>query len=333
MTLRLREFNTLRNFKFYINASHDFRFPFYHPTNPYRLNGLFPDMEDVLSECGEKFRRDYGENFLSINIRGSWIRGIPTRGDDIDVLFIIDGLPEKEKERISSTTRKVLRDKDEEFITCEGKWEDDVKVDPISFLDFSEVGTIMNSFMYGIKQFQAKAKPGDRDQYMDAFIGSHMTKKILSFLKSGILIPYVGWIFGQEKKMVVFDRLGQYLPIPTVRTSLYSPEEIDFTKELIRQIFIARNLIFPSIKLRRYVDLTWEDAPGLKEEALAQYRLTESLERIHARAVINYICTAKFEEKYFGEWTVKERIDKFAANYDLMVDYIKTRIPHSPPAT
>ena len=332
MIPRLREFNTLRNFKFYINASHDFRFPFYHPTNPYRLNGLFTDLEDILCECGEKFQRDYGDNFLSINMRGSWIRGIPTQGDDIDVLFIVDGLPVEEKDRILETTRNVLRQRDEEFLTCEGKWEDDVRVDPISFLDFSEVGTIMNSFMYGLKQFHFLSGPGNKDQYMDAFIGSHMTKKVFSFLKSGILIPYIGWIFGLENKSVVFDRLERYLPIPTAPTALYSPEEIDFTKELIRQTFIARNLIFPSIKLRRYVELTWENAPGLKEEALAQYNLIVPLERIYARAVINYICTAKFEIKYFGERTVKERIDKFAANYDLMVDYIITRIPHFPPA-
>jgi hypothetical protein len=331
MEPRLREFNTLRNFKFYINASYDFRFPFYHPTNHYRLNGLFTDLEDVLCECGEKFRRDYGENFLSINMRGSWIRGIPTRGDDIDVLFIIQELPDEEKRRITETTRRILRQRDGEFITCEGKWEDDVKVEPISFLDFAEAGTILNSFMYGLKQLHLSPALRTKDHDMDAFMGSHMTKKILTFLKSGILIPYVGWIYGLEKKKTVFDCLDQYLPIPTTKTALYSAEEIDYTKELIRQTFIARNLIFPSIKLRRYVDLDWSDSPGLKEEALSLYRMIEPLERIHARAVINYVCTARFEEKYFGIRTVKERIDKFAANYDLMVDYVLTRIPHSLP--
>lgn len=331
MAGRLREFNTLRNFKYYINASHDFRFPFYHPTNPYRLNGIFPELEEVLFECGEKFRRDYGKNFFSINMRGSWLRGIPTRGDDIDVLFIVDGLPAEEKERISQTTRKILRDRDDEFITCEGKWEDGIRVDPISFLDFSEMETIMNIFMYGLKQFHRSGDLMDRDLYMDSFVGSHLAGKILTFLKSGILIPYVGWIFGLEKKKEVFDRLGRYLPIPTRKTPLYSEAEIDYTKELLRQTFIARNLIFPSIKLRRYVDLTWKDEPGLKEEALSQYHLIEPLEKIHARAVINYLCTAKFELKYFGESTVLARIGKFAANYDLMVDYVFTRIPHFPP--
>ena len=336
MKSRLREFNTLRNFKFYINASHDFRFPFYHPTNPYRLNGLFPDLEDIICEQGEKYRREYGGNFLSINMRGSWIRGIPTRGDDIDILFIVDRLPEDEKERIRLSTRRALVERDQEFITCEGKWEDDVRVDPISFLDFSCVDTIMNSFMYGLKQFRSMEntnteKTDDRDRYMEGFIGSSKTGKVLSFLKSGILIPYVGWIFGLEKKVEVFDRMSKWLPIPTRKTDLYSEEEIDYTKELIRQIFIARNLIFPSIKLKRYVELTLDNIPGLKEEALSQYRLIEPLERIHARAVINYICTSKFETKYFGESTVRERISKFAANYDLMVDYVITRIPHSPP--
>ena len=331
MKSRLREFNTLRNFKFYINASHDFRFPFYHPTNPYRLNGLFPDLEDILCEQGEKYRRDYGGQFLSINMRGSWIRGIPTRGDDIDVLFIVDGLPEAEKEHIILSTRRALVNRDPEFMTCEGKWEDDVRVDPISFLDFSDVDTIMNSFMYGLKQFQKSEEADNRDHYMEGFVGSHKTSKVLSFLKSGILIPYVGWIYGLEKKAEVFDRLSKWLPITTRGTDLYRAAEIDYTKELIRQTFIARNLIFPSIKLKRYVELTWDDMPGLKEEALTQYRLIEPLERIHARAVINYICTTKFEAKYFGESTIRERISKFAANYDLMVDYVITRIPHSLP--
>jgi len=145
---------------------------------------------------------------------------------------------------------------------------------------------------------------------------------LLPFLKSGILIPYVGWIFGKEKKKEIFNEIGQYLPIPTKKSGPGTEKEIDITKETIRQIFIARNLIFPSIKIEQIVQLTNDDIYLYKKEALSLYNYLESLEFIHARAVLNYIYTAKIEVKFFGKRMISQRINKFAASYEKLVDYI-----------
>ena len=65
---------TEENLRFYLESSTRFRFPFYDPENPYRKNGLFVHLEETVMEAGEKFQNDYGENFVSINLRGSWLR-------------------------------------------------------------------------------------------------------------------------------------------------------------------------------------------------------------------------------------------------------------------
>ena len=313
---------TEEKFRFYIESSSRFRFPFFDPENPYRKNGLFVQLDDALKDCGEHFRRDYGSRFVSVNMRGSWLRGIPLRDDDIDVLFIVSGLPVEEQNRISESARSRLKAANDLFNMCRGKEEEGLHVDPILFLDLSAVGTIMNTFMYGLGRLLDSTRGTARDAFQDSMFGSHLIKKILNFLKSGILIPYVGWIFGEDRKPEVFDTIARHLPIPTRPTPLYDVEEIDTGKELIRQTFIARNLIFPSIKLREFVDLKDPDIPRFKEEALRLYRPLELMEKVHARAVVNYLYTAKIEQKFIGRSQIRERVAKFTADYDAMVAYI-----------
>ena len=315
---------TEEKLRFYLESSSHFRFPFFDPENPYRKNGLFVHLEETLMETGSKFQKEYGDNFLSINLRGSWLRGIPLEDDDIDLLFIIRDLPGKEQFYIQSYCRQVLRDKNQVYKVCEGKEEDGKRVDPISFLDLKHLPTIMGSFMYGLHHFLKTDNIKQRDRYQDSFFGSKIREKLANFLQSGILIPYVGWIYGKWKKEEVFDELDSFLPIPSRETGIYQEEEVEETKDILRQTFVARNLIYPAINLKEFIDPSEIHVPEFKEEALALYRSIEPLKLVHARAVMNYLYTSALEIKLFGYRHILDRVERFAGHYDKLVHYILT---------
>jgi hypothetical protein len=320
----LDKITTEEKIRFYLESSSHFRFPFFDPENPCRKNGLFVHLEETLMETGEKFQKDYGENFISINLRGSWLRGIPLEEDDIDLLFIIRNLSHEEKSRIQSCCRRELREKHHAFRVCEGKMENGVRVDPITFLDIAQVPTIISLFMYGLRHFYAEDQKIQRDRYQDNFFGSKIQEKLSQFVQSGILIPYVGWVYGKWKKEEVFDEIATFLPIPSKDTGIYEEDEVELTKDIIRQTFIARNLIYPAIKLKHLVTPSEIHVPEFKEEALALYRSIEPLKGVYARAVMNYLYTSAIELKLFGRRYIMDRVEMFAGHYDKLVHYILT---------
>ncbi len=305
--------------KFYLKSCKYFRFPFFDPTNCYRRDGLFGQLEDCLTTVGEELSRRYGRNFISINLRGSWLRGIPTRGDDVDVLYIVDGLSDTDVASMRDYTAQSLRQSNQLFRMCEGKIENSMKVFPIFTLDLSSIRTIMNSYMYGLGLFLRRNRERSRDTYQDSFMGSTLTEKKSRFLKSGILIPYVGWLYGRERKQEVFDELARHLPVPTQPTMLYSMEEIDEAKETLRQAFIARNLIYPSLEIKKLVDLKTQDTDDLKQEAMDLYQALHPLDEVYTRAIVNYMYTLKIEERLLEQVITRERVRKFAPNYDSLV--------------
>jgi hypothetical protein len=315
---------TEEKLRFYLESSTHFRFPFFDPENPYRKNRLFVHLEDTLMEAGAKFESEYGQNFISINLRGSWLRGIPLEDDDIDLLFIIRDLPVKEQFYIQSYCRQVLREKNQVYKVCEGKMEDGVRVTPITFLDICKVPTIMSLFIYGLHQFLKDDRGKQRDLYQDSYFGSKLQEKLSKFVQSGILIPYVGWIYGKWKKEEVFDKISEFLPIPSGKAGIYGEDEVETTKDILKQTFIARNLIYPAIKLKGLVSSSEIYVPEFKEEALMLYRSIEPLQGIHARAVMNYLYTSALELKLFGHRLIMDRVERFAGHYDQLVHYILT---------
>ena len=96
------------------------------------------------------------------------------------------------------------------------------------------------------------------------------------------------------------------------------------TKDIIRQTFVARNLIYPAINLKAFVDPSEIHVPEFKEEALALYMSIEPLKRVHARAVMNYIYMSALELKLFGHRLIMDRVERFAGHYDKLVHYILT---------
>lgn len=313
-----KDINT-QQITFYLKSCKYFRFPFFDPTNCYRRDGLFGQLEESLSRAGDELTKRYGRDFISLNLRGSWLRGIPIQGDDVDVLFIVNGLPEEEVWNMRECTREILFQENPLFRICEGKVEHGMKVNPIIHLDLARVRTILNTYMYGLGRCLERNREPRRDTYQDAFIGSHLAEKKTQFLKSGILIPYVGWVYGRDRKQEVFEELARYLPVPTRPTMLYTEEEVDEAKETIRQAFIARNLIYPSLEIKKWVDLKSLDLHALKEEAVALYPALETLEDVQARAIVNYIYTLEIEKRFLGEVVTRERVKKFAPNYDQLV--------------
>ncbi|MFW6140084.1 MAG: hypothetical protein ACOC5S_01865 [Acidobacteriota bacterium] len=313
--------------KFYLKSCKYYRFPFFDPRNCYRHIGLFDKLEHTLTEIGEKMQKEFGDDFISINLRGSWLRGIPVEGDDVDVLFIVNDLPREQKQRILDYTRNYLRNKDPLFRMCEGKIESGLKVAPITFLDLKMIPVIMNRYMYGLESFIKSHQEKERDSYQDHYLGSKITEKKSEFLKSGILIPYVGWIYGSDKKKTVFEEIEKYLPRPTRQTSLYSEMEIDETKETLRQAFIARNLVYPSLDVKKGIQLSEKNSSELKEQAVSLYENLEPLEDVFARAVVNYLYTIKIEEKFLGERLTPDRIEKFSSTYDQLVNDVMEKAP------
>ncbi len=320
--LSLDQTVTEEKLRFYLKSSRHFRFPFFDPENPYRKNGLFLHLEDTLMEAGEKFQKDYGENLISINLRGSWLRGIPLEDDDIDLIFIIRDLPAEEQIRIQNYCREVLREKNHIYRVFEGKVEDGVRVEPITFLDMTKLPTIMSLFMYGLCHFLEDDRKKQRDNYQDFFLGSKLQEKFSKFLQSGILIPYVGWIYGEWKKEEIFDEIATFLPIPSRKVGLYGEGEVEATEEIVLQTFIARNLIYPAIKLKQFVSPSEIHVPVFKEEALVLYRSIKPLESVYARAIMNYLYTSALELKLYGHRLIKDRVEKFAGTYDQLVHYI-----------
>lgn len=323
--VELKRSVTIQQITFYLRSCRFFRFPFFDPNNCYRRDGLFGLLEDVIQGIGTELSRRYGDAFISINMRGSWLRGIPIHGDDVDILFIVRELSIEQKREIEAFTRKTLIAANPLFLMCEGKTMMGVKVDPIIFLDMADIDRIMNGFLYGLERFIEQEARKDRDSYQDSFFGSKLTEKKTQFLKSGILIPYVGWLYGRERKREVFDEIGRYLPVPTRPARIYGEREIDEAKQTLRQAFIARNLIYPSLEIKKWIKLKNHNVEGIKREAMRLYRSLAPLDDIYARAVINYIYTLQIEEKFLGRMVTRERVRKFAPSYDKLVDDILTR--------
>jgi len=315
----LKKTITDQQMKFYLKSCKYYRFPFFDPRNCYRQIGLFDKLEDTLQEIGEKMKQEWGDHFFSINLRGSWLRGIPIEGDDVDVLFIVKDLNREPKQRILDYSRRYLKEKDPIFRMCEGKIEGGVKVSPITFLDLKMIPVIMNKYMYGLEVFIKDYEEKERDSYQDFYFGSKIKEKKSEFLKSGILIPYVGWIYGAERKKEVFTEIENYLPLPTKKISIYSEFEIEEAKETLRQAFITRNLVYPSLDVKKGVDLSEKEMSVHKSQAFELYKNLKPMKDVFARAVVNYLYTLKIEHKLLGEHLTPDRIKKFALTYDELV--------------
>jgi hypothetical protein len=131
-------------------------------------------------------------------------------------------------------------------------------VEPIRFLDLDHVEHILKSYMYGLAGMLY-----EQIDEKDIVGRSRLAEKKRVLLQSGILIPYLLWVYGLENVSRVFRLISQYLPIPTRPIPLFGADVIDETKETLRQAYIARTLTGRPMHLTL---ATGYEVPEIEEE-------------------------------------------------------------------
>jgi hypothetical protein len=293
-----------------------YEYPILDPNN--RFAESFGRLLEELTRIGDRLRQEFPENLVSVGLRGSYSHGHPYDGDDVDVLFIGESLTPEIEEAVLRITREDLAPVG--FELCGGKLDMGFEVEPIRFLDLNDVEVILKSYMYGLANMLY------REQDEQGVVGrAPLAEKKALLLKSGILIPYLLWVYGMENLSRVFHRIGQYLPIPTRPTQSFSADVIDETKQTIRQGYIARTLTGQPIKLTMVMgyhlpeieDEDWGSQPHREAEEL--FFALRPLRTIYQEAVRKHIIQGKLELEVIGRRLSPERIMAFAPTYDGLV--------------
>ncbi len=283
-----------------------------------RYHVIFRRLLQILNRTGDRLKHEFPDQFVALGLRGSYSHGHPYEGNDVDVLFMGEGLTDEIQEVMLRVAGEELTPN--EFELCQGKVEMGLEVKPIRFLDLNDIEAILKSYMYGLA--------GMLYQEIDetAIVGSsRLAEKKRILLQSGILIPYLLWVYGLENVSRVFRLISQYLPIPTRPISLFGADVIDETKETIRQAYIARTLTGRPIHLTM---ATGYEVPGIEPEdyGTAVHREAEELfwalrplKGIHEEAIRKHIIQAKLEIEVVGRRLSPERILTFAPSYNGLV--------------
>jgi hypothetical protein len=293
-----------------------YEYPILDPNSRYCVT--FRRLLDTLVRIGERLEQEFPENLVSLGLRGSHSHGHPYPGDDVDVLFVGQDLTPEIEETILNVTGEGLAS--EGFELCFGKVDMGFFVEPIRFLDLNNIEAILKNYMYGLAGMLY------RDYDKGAVVGrAPLAEKKSQLLQSGILIPYLLWVYGFENVSRVFHLISEHLPIPTRPTQHFSADVIDETKETIRQSYIARTLTGRPIKLTTVMGYKLpelEDADYgsvAHREAEELFRALQPLSTIYREAVEKHIIQAKLEMEVIGRRLSPERILAFAPSYDGLV--------------
>jgi hypothetical protein len=296
-----------------------YEYPVLDPNSRYRVT--FRRLLETLTLIGARLKREFPENLVALGLRGSYSHGHPYEGNDVDVLFMCEGLTEEMQEVMLSVAEELLLPND--FELCHGKVEMGIELQPVRFLDLEKVEGILKSYMYGLAGMLYEEGGEKRD---DDFVGrSRLAEKKRILLQSGILIPYLLWVSGMENVSRVFYRISQCLPIPTRPIPLFGADVIDETKETIRQAYIARTLTGRPMHLTLAMGY---EVPGVEHQDVgtAVHREAEELfwalrplRIIYREAVRKHIIQAKLETEVIGRRLSPERILTFAPSYDGLV--------------
>jgi hypothetical protein len=293
-----------------------YEYPVLDPNSRYRA--IFRRLLETLTLIGDRCKQGFPEHFVALGLRGSYSHGHPYEGNDVDVLFMGEDLTEEIQEEMLRIADERLTPND--FELCHGKMEMGFDVQPIRFLDLREIEGILKSYMYGLS--------GMLYEEVDetAIVGrSRLAEKKKLLLQSGILIPYLLWVYGMENVSRVFRLISQYLPIPTRPIPLFGADVIDETKETLRQAYIARTLTGRPIHLTLatgYVvpEVEHEDiGTSVHREAEELFWALRPLKGIYREAIRKHIVQAKLEMEVVGRRLSPERILTFAPSYNGLV--------------
>jgi len=301
-----------------LNSTNNFEFPIISPSIPQRE--VLSTLLNLIYTIGMELEKLYPHNIISLILRGSYACGHPhTAGDDVDLLFIGDNLTQEIENEVTTLAAERLQQYG--FKLCKGKKYKGIDLQPKRFLDLSRIYEIVNGYLFGLKEFVNYCNEKD-----DSFLKYVPIKaKKLAFLKSGILIPFLLWVYGEWNRQIVFAKISELLPVPTKPLQLYGPESIDEAKETLRQAYIARWLTgnpFQLLQLIEYQipEITKGDiGSSVHNEAEQLFTALRPLEKIYTEAIKKYIILAKLEQDILGRRVTPERIRLFAPSYDNMV--------------
>jgi hypothetical protein len=293
-----------------------YEYPILDPNSRYHV--IFRRLLETLTVIGGRLKQEFPEKLVALGLRGSYSHGHPYEGNDVDVLFMVEGLTEEIQEVMLRVAEEKLVPHD--FELCHGKMEMGIALQPIRFLDINRIEEILKSYMYGLAGmlYEKRAE--------DALVGrSSLAEKKRVLLQSGILIPYLLWVYGLENVSRVFRLISEYLPIPTRPIPLFGADVIDETKETLKQAYIARTLTGRPIHLTMatgYVvpEIEFEDyGAAVYREAEELFWALRPLKRIYQEAINKHVIQAKLEMEVIGRRLSPERILTFAPSYNGLV--------------
>ncbi len=296
-----------------------YEYPILDPNSHYRET--FRILLDTMTAIGDRLKQEVAEKLVALGLRGSYSHGHPYEGNDVDVLFIGEGLTEEIEETMIRIAAEELVPG--EFELCDGKLHLGMRLRPVRFLDLDNVEAILKSYMYGLGTMLYQP---DSEEVERSIVGrGRLAEKKHGLLHSGILIPYLLWVHGLENVSRVFHLISQYLPIPTRPTGLFGADVIDETKETLRQAYIARTLTGRPIHLTM---ATGYKVPEVEEadygslphrEAEELFWALRPMKAIYVEAIRKHIIQAKLEREVIGRRLSPERILTFAPSYDGLV--------------
>ena len=296
-----------------------YEFPILDPNSYYREE--FKRLWQTIHSIGHIVKDRKPEQLVAIGLRGSYSHGHPYEGNDVDLLYTVDGYTEELEDILTTVSAEELAKNG--FKLCDGKEVDGSRLFPVRFFDLRKIEEVLNCYMYGL----------DKLLYLDTCndaamlrMGGHdpMVEKKKNLLHSGILIPYLLWVYGFENVGRVFYQINRHLPIPT-RPTRYPADVINETKETLRQTYIARTLTGRPAHLGM---ATGYAIPDLEEsdfgsephrEAEELFWALIPLREIYLEAVRKHIIQAKLENEVLGRRLSPSRILTFAPSYDGLV--------------
>jgi hypothetical protein len=296
-----------------------YEYPILDPNSRYRK--IFRQLLEALHLIGDRLKQEFPDQLVALGLRGSYSHGHPYEGNDVDVLFMGEDLTDEIREVMLRIAGEELEPR--EFDLCHGKLEMGIQLEPVRFLDLNDVESILKSYMYGLAGMLYEEGHREEDE---TFVGrSRLAEKKRVLLQSGILIPYLLWVYGLENVSRVFRSISQVLPIPTRPLPLFGADVIDETKETIKQAYIARTLTGRPIHLTM---ATGYEVPGIEDgdygsavhgEAEELFWALRPLRGIYREAINKHIIQAKLEVEVIGRRLSPERILTFAPSYNGLV--------------
>jgi len=293
-----------------------YEYPILDPNS--RYYETFRVLLDTVTVIGDRLKQEFPDRLVALGLRGSYSHGHPYEGNDVDVLFMGENLTPEIEEVMLRVAEEELEPRD--FELCHGKVEMGMELQPVRFLDLGRVEEILKSYMYGLSAMLYEDEEGK------VIVGrSRLAEKKRILLQSGILIPYLLWVYGLENVSRVFRLISQVLPVPTRPIPMFGADVIDETKETIKQAYIARTLTGRPIHLTM---ATGYQVPGIEAEdwGTAVHREAEELffalrplTKIYDEALRKHIVQAKLEMEVIGRRLSPERILTFAPSYNGLV--------------